>query len=626
MCDAACCPDPAATITPGGSVVLVPSGLDIDRERSTQAQDETWSGAPSYICQCPNCGYCQTTSSARWGGQVFGTLVSSAVNTMSSIYMTCDWCSISSRGWHMVPAATAHLLPKWEKATAHTQCQRCGTVNFYESAEEQTLRSSELLTQTLRSSVEHEEGTLAVWGQCVYQTASTIINTASVARGRVNEHAQRWCTSGKHHCRQCGKVVCSKCSAGKATVQGYGEDAVRVCDDCLQQIETRQLCVIIFHPSTSIYPTLVSLLRKFLALRIDGNVEVVGRSEADDHLLRCPACRQLQPASEIPKGAVDATCPACSRVCRLTGPESWQRLPEHEAFQITLRRCESKALIPISEGGPFSRHDDGLSKLVVNLLRESGKGEESLLYESSLLSEIRGGPVPRCRRLECRNCGHKQPVQNPDDLCHSCLRRHDWKEGPEGAERDSTWLTLIIEYLEDGSPEQTAAVNILARIIELVCLGVPFKRYIRSDVDGGINIRMRHGIGPEKFLGFMDNIEDLADSQELKNILSRAGALAAEAVEWSDSSNSFAEYKTRDGSTICLFGHARGGIWWTLNGRERFKGEPVHNVTVEQEDDGSWVMNAHADMLVTIGLPEDQLLRQELLDHLQGQRVTLHVT
>ena len=38
--------------------------------------------------------------------------------------------------------------------------------------------------------------------------------------------------SRRHHCRRCGRVVCSTCSQHRCVVQGYGELYVRVCLDC----------------------------------------------------------------------------------------------------------------------------------------------------------------------------------------------------------------------------------------------------------------------------------------------------------------------------------------------------------------------------------------------------------
>lgn len=52
------------------------------------------------------------------------------------------------------------------------------------------------------------------------------------------------CKSGvgrfsRHHCRSCGRVVCSKCSEGKALIPsvGYKETPVKVCLDCVTQMQ-----------------------------------------------------------------------------------------------------------------------------------------------------------------------------------------------------------------------------------------------------------------------------------------------------------------------------------------------------------------------------------------------------
>ncbi|KAG7158413.1 uncharacterized protein LOC121878790 [Homarus americanus] len=45
----------------------------------------------------------------------------------------------------------------------------------------------------------------------------------------------------RHHCRRCGRVVCSSCSQHRNVVQGYDELLVRVCADCYQQTKELNL-------------------------------------------------------------------------------------------------------------------------------------------------------------------------------------------------------------------------------------------------------------------------------------------------------------------------------------------------------------------------------------------------
>lgn len=44
------------------------------------------------------------------------------------------------------------------------------------------------------------------------------------------------CNEQKHHCRVCGKGVCSTCSKKKKPVpeRGWGTEPVRVCDNCFE--------------------------------------------------------------------------------------------------------------------------------------------------------------------------------------------------------------------------------------------------------------------------------------------------------------------------------------------------------------------------------------------------------
>ena len=41
----------------------------------------------------------------------------------------------------------------------------------------------------------------------------------------------------RHHCRACGQVVCSTCSANKAPLRYLEFDSARVCDSCYDSLE-----------------------------------------------------------------------------------------------------------------------------------------------------------------------------------------------------------------------------------------------------------------------------------------------------------------------------------------------------------------------------------------------------
>lgn len=43
----------------------------------------------------------------------------------------------------------------------------------------------------------------------------------------------------KHHCRACGQGFCDDCTAKRVPVpeRGWGEDPVRVCDECAKKYE-----------------------------------------------------------------------------------------------------------------------------------------------------------------------------------------------------------------------------------------------------------------------------------------------------------------------------------------------------------------------------------------------------
>ena len=47
----------------------------------------------------------------------------------------------------------------------------------------------------------------------------------------------------RHHCRACGKVVCSSCSANKAPVKYRQFESVRVCDHCFDALKISKFSV-----------------------------------------------------------------------------------------------------------------------------------------------------------------------------------------------------------------------------------------------------------------------------------------------------------------------------------------------------------------------------------------------
>lgn len=57
-------------------------------------------------------------------------------------------------------------------------------------------------------------------------------------------------TSGKHHCRRCGQMVCGLCSKKKISLArlGKGSDPVRVCDHCYSHEARRAACLAEYIP------------------------------------------------------------------------------------------------------------------------------------------------------------------------------------------------------------------------------------------------------------------------------------------------------------------------------------------------------------------------------------------
>lgn len=49
-------------------------------------------------------------------------------------------------------------------------------------------------------------------------------------------------SSGKHHCRKCGSVVCQSCSNERRPIPLLGyKEPVRVCDRCADRIDTERM-------------------------------------------------------------------------------------------------------------------------------------------------------------------------------------------------------------------------------------------------------------------------------------------------------------------------------------------------------------------------------------------------
>ena len=70
----------------------------------------------------------------------------------------------------------------------------------------------------------------------------------------------------RHHCRACGKIVCSHCSSNKASLEYDNNRMNRVCNDCykiLTKMETKK------RPSKKIQKFADSVLNGYLNFRTD---------------------------------------------------------------------------------------------------------------------------------------------------------------------------------------------------------------------------------------------------------------------------------------------------------------------------------------------------------------------
>ena len=57
------------------------------------------------------------------------------------------------------------------------------------------------------------------------------VNHCMVCKGSIGRFS-------RHHCRNCGRLVCTKCSENRAIIAQIGfKDPVKVCDECVKQIQ-----------------------------------------------------------------------------------------------------------------------------------------------------------------------------------------------------------------------------------------------------------------------------------------------------------------------------------------------------------------------------------------------------
>ena len=110
----------------------------------------------------------------------------------------------------------------------------------------------------------------------------------------------------RHHCRSCGKLVCAGCSAQRRTLTylGYGEEEQRVCDGCVQMVDTRNN-----EKGRSRRPRAPSAPRSFFSSSLFGRSSPDADADAESPVARKPrawsADASSDPASTLTSTTAD---------------------------------------------------------------------------------------------------------------------------------------------------------------------------------------------------------------------------------------------------------------------------------------------------------------------------------
>eukprot|EP01062_Namystynia_karyoxenos_P083680 TRINITY_DN966_c0_g1_i1.p1 TRINITY_DN966_c0_g1~~TRINITY_DN966_c0_g1_i1.p1 ORF type:complete len:1079 (+),score=202.80 TRINITY_DN966_c0_g1_i1:98-3238(+) len=339
--------------------------------------------------QCPNCGETQTPDDWTLGERV----PADWARLIASTRMTCNHCGCCCYGWKSEPGDTVKR-PKWRRSDEATQCQRCE--KDFEKSPTAAEPQPEQPPAPAAAAAAAEEG----WSQWMWQKAyAGVTSTAAAVAGAVRAYS-----SGKHHCRQCGWVVCIRCSTNNMPVEGYGERPVRVCDHCYREYLSSTVRVEVRHSTKREDVTLALLFEKTIYRELT-KVQVTRTTQTP---LQCPNCTNVQMP---PAGAWNLTCDACKHTAALTkaalGQPQWLPVAARDTFSVQLFPTEpGKARESIADARPESAA--AMDVIMQRILRKGAQPVYAAKPDGSP-GEVHAGGDPVLSALwRCTSCHHEQ--------------------------------------------------------------------------------------------------------------------------------------------------------------------------------------------------------------------------
>eukprot|EP01065_Artemidia_motanka_P035284 TRINITY_DN43199_c0_g1_i1.p1 TRINITY_DN43199_c0_g1~~TRINITY_DN43199_c0_g1_i1.p1 ORF type:complete len:960 (+),score=196.90 TRINITY_DN43199_c0_g1_i1:65-2881(+) len=252
-------------------------------------------------------------------------------------------------------------------------------------------------------------------------------------------------SSGKHHCRDCGKVVCAKCSGPRRKpCAGYGRALKLACDDCYGRFLRALLVVRMVVSSSEEHRSFVTLLRHWIVGKLTSDACVLVDVHADT---------QKQATFAVMAGSVDAACVG-SGTSTMDVSELQRSLVEPIAARLQqLDRCR----LPASYRG--CRGSASRFRAAWSSSCDQGRKELSLL--AALLSDLlrcEFGRLADCTAEEikawrCPACGVVSWWECGDESTRRCL---DCGHKP-GKQPAQGWLASAFETVYGKQREATDA-------------------------------------------------------------------------------------------------------------------------------------------------------------------------
>eukprot|EP01065_Artemidia_motanka_P012532 TRINITY_DN168_c0_g1_i5.p1 TRINITY_DN168_c0_g1~~TRINITY_DN168_c0_g1_i5.p1 ORF type:complete len:723 (+),score=177.13 TRINITY_DN168_c0_g1_i5:52-2169(+) len=426
------------------------------------AGSDVW---PTVVPQCANCGVSQSIEGIDYLNRIG---YADWQQYLWSTGAACEKCGCRRPDWKMVPVGLER--PPWTAADGVGACMCCKDQFVQEE--------------------EHKQAA-ATWAETMYAMIAAGAAAAAAAYNR------NW--SGKHHCRQCGDVVCQKCSGQKMVVGGYGDEPVRVCKVCHARKENLTTKLRLYTPGLGFDFHYAALLRMLVLQELNGvTVDI-----SDAGRLRCPSCQ----AEQYPHASTGVEeCQKCGRPAPLPSGSymgtsgEWQPCPGEKQFMLALPKTATQSAqvepVPktavaadmlirelVRRGAQRKRHSRSLPMWVCRGCRtespfQFGPGNAQCDHCCGKLWDAPAGwgvgddcsvcqrvPVGRDRRV-CKACGavvcheHKIALEDDDggDPRTLCQRCGDWVQA---CRRDASY---VVKHSDSGIGACAAIVQCILRV------------------------------------------------------------------------------------------------------------------------------------------------------------------